>query len=86
MRRWSIFFIIVLMLLTAAGAFGCPLCKDSIPAGDTQSYASVPSGFNNTIYLMLGSLFCMIGFVAFTVVKGARTSVHARAVQNSEES
>jgi hypothetical protein len=74
MRRWTIAFFIALMLLTASGVFACPFCKDSIPNSDAQATGGVPSGFNNTIYLMLGGLFCVIGMVTFTLVKGARSS------------
>ena len=86
MRRWTIFLVIVLMLLTAAGAFACPMCKDSVPSSDAQAVGGVPSGFNTTIYLMLGALVCVIGMVAFTLIKGAQSSVHAKAVQNSQGS
>jgi hypothetical protein len=86
MRRWTIFLVIVLMLLTAAGAFACPMCKDSVPSSDAQAVGGVPSGFNNTIYLMLGGLLCVIGMITFTLIKGAQSSVHARALRNSEES
>ena len=89
MRRWTIVFVIALMLLTAAGAFGCPMCKESVPSSDAQTAGGVPSGFNNTIFLMLGALFCVIAMIAFTLVKGARSSgaaMHATAPQNSPES
>ena len=74
MRRWTIAFFIALMLLTASGVFACPFCKDSVPNSDAQGPGGVPSGFNNTIYLMLGGLFCVIGMVTFTLVKGARST------------
>ena len=63
---------IVVVLLTAAPALACPMCKDSVPASDAQSAGGLPSGFNNSIYLMLAGLFCVMGFLAFTIVKGVR--------------
>ena len=71
MRR----FLAILLLLTSChGAFACPMCKDSVPASDAQSAGGLPSGFNNSIYLMLGALFCVMCFLAFTIVKGVRAS------------
>jgi hypothetical protein len=63
---------ILALLLTTAPAIACPMCKDSVPASDAQSAGGLPSGFNNSIYLMLGALFCVMGFLAFTIVKGVR--------------
>lgn len=63
---------ILALLLTAAPAVACPMCKDSVPASDAQSAGGLPSGFNNSIYLMLGALFCVIGMVAWTLIKGIR--------------
>jgi hypothetical protein len=63
---------IFLFLLTAAPALACPLCNDSVPSSDAQAAGGLPSGFNNSIYLMLGGFFCVLGFVTFTIVKGTR--------------
>ena len=73
MRRWMPLLTVVLVLLACAFAEGCPFCKDSIPNSDAQSTGGVPSGFNNTIFLMLGAVFSVLGFVAFTLIKGARS-------------
>ena len=53
MRRWTPLLTIAITLLSTASAFACPLCKDSVPSSDAQAAGGVPSGFNNTIYLML---------------------------------
>ncbi|MEA2735733.1 MAG: hypothetical protein QOE14_2184 [Humisphaera sp.] len=63
---------ILLLLLTAAPALACPMCKDSVPSSDAQAAGGLPSGFNNSIYLMLGAFFCVLGFVTFTIVKSVR--------------
>jgi hypothetical protein len=38
----------------------------------------VPSGFNTTIYLMLGGLFCVIGMITMTLIRGARSSANSQ--------
>lgn len=63
----------VLPLLLTATALACPFCKDSIPSSDAQAAGSVPGGFNNSIYLMLGGFFLVLGFVTMTLFKAART-------------
>jgi hypothetical protein len=79
MRRWLPLIVVVLMLVLATSAWACPFCKDSVPNSDAQQAGGVPSGFNNTIYIMLASLIGMVGFVSFTLFKGARTSVNGTA-------
>ena len=64
--------VILALLLSAAPALACPMCKESVPASDAQSAGGLPSGFNNSIYLMLGALFCVMGFLAFTIVRSVR--------------
>jgi hypothetical protein len=72
MKRSLPLFVAVANLVLTTAAWACPFCKDSIPSSDAQSSASVPGGFNNSVYLMLLSFFAMLGFVTFTLVKGAR--------------
>ena len=71
MKRWTPIFVSLAMLVMTTAAWACPLCKDSVPSSDAQSPGGVPGGFNTTIYLMLGSLFAVIGMVTMTLVKGA---------------
>jgi len=78
MKRWPPIFLTAAMLALPAIASACPLCKDAIPNSDAQAPGGVPGGFNTTIYLMLGSLFCVIGMITMTLIRGARTSVNAR--------
>ena len=80
MRRWIplIVFVLVLVVMTSS-TWACPFCKDSVPNSDAQQAGGVPSGFNNTIYLMLASLVGMVGFVSFTLFKGARSSINGKA-------
>src|SRR2546427_383760 len=69
----------VVSVLTATAAWACPLCKDAIPSSDAQAPGGVPGGFNTTIYLMLGSLFCVIAMISMTRIRGARGNAIARA-------
>ena len=69
------------LLLSACGlASACPMCKDSIPNGEAataQQAGSLPSGFNYSVYYMLGGLFFTIGMISTVVYKGIRsTNVH----------
>ena len=73
-----------MLLTTAATALACPLCKDSVPSSDAQAAGGLPSGFNNSIYLMLGAFFCVLGFLTFTIVKTvARDAPDQRQISHS---
>jgi len=71
----------LLVLLMTTATWACPLCKDSVPSSDAQAPGGVPGGFNTTIYFMLGGLFCVIGMITMTLVRGARGSAAARGDQ-----
>ena len=80
MRLATPIVTLVLLTLPAAAALACPMCKDSIASGDSSGSgvggptAGLPAGFNVSIYLMLGGLFCVIAFVGYTIVRGVRSS------------
>ena len=76
MRRLPAFIIATALLALPAIASACPLCKDAIPSSDAQAPGGVPGGFNTTIYLMLGSMFAVLGMITFTLIRGARSSVN----------
>ena len=71
----------LLVLLMTTATWACPLCKDSVPSSDAQAPGGVPGGFNTTIYFMLGGLFCVIGMISMTLVRGARGNAIARGDQ-----
>ena len=73
--------ILAVLLTAAPAALACPLCKDSVPSSDAQAPGGVPGGFNTTIYFMLGGLFCVIGMISMTLVRGARGNAVARGDQ-----
>ena len=78
MRRLPPLIVVAVNLLVTASVWACPFCKDSVPNSDAQMAGGVPSGFNNTVYIMLASLIGLIGMVSFTLVKGARGNINGR--------
>lgn len=79
--------LIVLTAITT-GASACPMCKDSVSnrEGETNelhdSYTTggqnIAGGMNASVYVMLGTLFGMIGLVSTVIVKGVRSSSASR--------
>ena len=73
MKRW----LAILSIFACGIVSACPMCKDSIPNGETSSPAQggfLPGGFNLSVYVLLGGLFCTIGFIAVGLVKGIRST------------
>jgi hypothetical protein len=50
------------------------MCKDSIPNSDAEQAASLPGGFNFSIYYMLAGLFSVMAMMGFVITKGIRTT------------
>ena len=73
MRRTALATFLALALLPAVTASACPNCKSSIPNNDAQQAANLPSGFNNSIYFMLGGVLVVGGFVVRMIVKETRS-------------
>jgi hypothetical protein len=81
MRKLLAPIVACAVLVCFAGvAEACPGCKDSVtgaagadggPGGPTPG---LPSGFNYSIYVMLGGLFSVMGLVAGIVIKGVRSA------------
>jgi hypothetical protein len=74
MKRMTWIVMLVVSLLPAAAAMACPMCKDSIPNSDAEQAASLPGGFNVSIYYMLAGLFAVMGFTGFVITKGIRNT------------
>jgi hypothetical protein len=72
MKRW----IMSASLFVCSIASACPMCKDSIPNGDTNANqdGSLPGGFNNSVYFILLGLFATIGLVSFNLIKSIRNT------------
>jgi hypothetical protein len=72
----------------ASTASACPMCKDSVSnrEGETNelhdSYTTggqnIATGLNVSVYVMLGTLFGMMGLVSTVIVKGVRSSNASR--------
>ena len=78
MKRWTSTLVTFALLGLPAIASACPLCKDAIPSSDAQAPGGVPSGFNTSIYFMLGVFFCMTAMVTLTLIRGARTATNGK--------
>ncbi len=90
MHRLIPLIVVAANVAFAASALACPFCKDTIASTNGQSAASatgggIQAGFNDSIYFMFISLFAMIGMVAFTLVKGARTSAGSRPIEPPQD-
>jgi hypothetical protein len=73
-RRILPFAALVLLACVAAEAFACPTCKDAVAANSAGGNAQgaiaggdAASGFNNAIYLSLGSIFSIVGLLGWRV-------------------
>ena len=76
MKRWPLKrFVVSLSFLACSIASACPMCKDSIPNGESAAQAgSLPGGFNTSVYFLLLGLFATIGLTTFGLVKGIRST------------
>ena len=74
MRRFVPLLTIALTLALSGVAWACPFCKDAVGSSDAQATGGLPSGFNNSIYFMLAGFLCVLGMIAFTLVKAARST------------
>jgi hypothetical protein len=64
--------VLLILCCLSAAAIACPNCKEQLPNTDASSSASVPAGFNMSIYSMLGGLFVLMalgGRMLFKVVR-----------------
>ena len=65
---------VLVVLVVCGAAIACPMCKDSVPNNDAQTSTGVPTALNTSVYLMLGTLFAMIGVVGTVIVRGVRST------------
>ena len=90
MKRWIIGAIVLATFSIASTSPACPMCKDSIPNSENSDAAlagTVPSGFNYSVYYMLGGLFLCLGLTMTAIVKGVRDAgVSAIAKQRPRDS
>lgn len=53
----------------------CPLCKEAIANADEEenpSGANLPAAYNNSIYLMVGMPYLLLGTFGFLVYRGLK--------------
>jgi hypothetical protein len=95
MRRHTLWLAIALLLAASAPrvARACPLCADAATAtsgADEEDATREARAYNNSIFLMAGMPYLMLGGVGFWVYRGLRrhnalTSVPAEAAPTPEE-
>jgi len=74
MKRYCIILSVVLMLCINAVVLACPMCKDSIPNSDAQSMGGVPTGFNVSVYLLLGTFLGVLTLVLGGIWKAVQST------------
>jgi heme/copper-type cytochrome/quinol oxidase subunit 2 len=68
------------MIVAASGdALACPNCKDAVADQSSR-------GFGYSIYIMLGSLFGLVGGITCLIVRTARRAAAAEGRGDSEAS
>jgi hypothetical protein len=51
----------------------CPNCKDTVAAESAEGHAGdAATGFGASIYLMMGSVLGLAGWIGFTVARAVR--------------
>jgi hypothetical protein len=73
MSSRMIMLAVAALFVLAAVAGACPNCRDTIANTVADDVASLPAGFNYSIYWMLLGLFGAMGIVARTIYKGLQT-------------
>src|SRR3954467_9933673 len=75
MKRWMHALSLAFALAACGLASACPMCKDSIPNGESAAQAgSLPGGFNTSVYILLLGLFATIGLMTLGIVRGVRST------------
>lgn len=74
MKRFIPVLSVVVLLVFAGVAMACPMCKDSIPSSDAANQGGVPGGFNQSVYLLLGTFLAMVGVVSGVIYKGVSST------------
>jgi hypothetical protein len=62
------------LLVPAAMALACPMCKESIPNSDAEQAGGLPGGFNASVYYMLIGVFATAGLVIGVITRGVRSA------------
>jgi hypothetical protein len=74
MRRAHFILATLLVLCLSAAVLACPMCKDSVPSNDAQQMEGVPTGFNNSVYLLLGTFLLVLTLVGGAIWRAVHTT------------
>lgn len=74
MKRIATILSVVLILSLNAALVACPMCKDSIPNSDAASQGGVPTGFNVSVYLLLGTFLGTLTLVLGGIWRAVQTT------------
>ncbi len=74
MKRLGLILSIVLILCLNAAVLACPMCKDSIPNSDAAAQGGVPTGFNTSVYLLLGTFLGVLTLILGGIWKAVQTT------------
>ena len=56
-----------------AAVHACPLCKEAISSGgDDDEINNAPLAYNQSIYLMAGTPYALLGVVGFFIYRGVK--------------
>jgi len=71
--RIAILVVLCLFALPLS-AVACPLCKEAIASAPEEepSGADLPAAYNNSIYLMVGMPYLLLGLFSFFVYRGLK--------------
>jgi hypothetical protein len=80
--------VAIAVLGAASVAHACPFCKDSAPdttAGASHQPVTAGSPYNLSIFVMLGGLFAVMGFVGRNVVRAIKSvdAMNAAVITNT---
>ena len=65
-------YSIGLTWIFTAAAFACPTCKEAVQVlPPDQSASMLPTGFNSSIYILLGTVVVAMAFLAHLIYKNA---------------
>jgi hypothetical protein len=77
----AVILVCGLLLAVPTCTFACPYCKDAIAASDGEeepSAANLPAAYNNSIYLMVGMPYLLLGVFGFLVYRGLKKNAQYR--------
>jgi len=77
MRRLALLFAVLLVLLAPCLARACPSCSEAVPASSgsgEEDQEKLGRAYNQSIYLMVGMPYCLLGAVGFMVYRRLRSS------------